>query len=59
MAASGSFFSKILVERFGVVEGPPAGVLLVLLVGVLAVLGGVLGFALSLRWLRGRPLNPQ
>ena len=55
----GFFFSRILVERFGVVDGPAAGVLLVLMVGVLAVLGGVLAFALSLRWFRGRPLNPQ
>jgi hypothetical protein len=42
--------ARIAVEHFEIVEGPPAGVLLVLLVGIGAVLGGVLGFALSLRW---------
>jgi uncharacterized integral membrane protein len=55
----GSNVPRILVEHFGVVEGPPAGVLLVLLVATGILLGGVLGFVLSFRWLRTRSANPQ
>jgi glycopeptide antibiotics resistance protein len=57
----GFFVTRILVERFAVVEGPPAAVLLVLMVAVLAIVGGLLGFTLALRSLRRhascRPLN--
>ena len=57
----GFFTTRILVERFDLVEGPPAGVLLVLMVAVLAVVGGALGFTLAFRSLRkhaaGRPLK--
>ncbi len=55
----GFIASRTLVEHFAIVEGPPAGVLLVLMVGLAAVLGGVLGFALSLRRLRSRSPDPQ
>jgi hypothetical protein len=44
--------ARIVVERFAVVEGPPAGVLLVLIVAVLACLTGVVGFILAFRSLR-------
>lgn len=50
---------RILVEHFGIVEGPPAGVLLVLMVAVGILLGGVVGFALSFRWLRNRSPSPR
>jgi len=55
----GFIVSRILVDGVGIVEGPPAGVLLVLLVGFCAVLGGVFGFVLSHRWLRGHPPGRQ
>jgi glycopeptide antibiotics resistance protein len=48
----GFLIVRILVERIGLVEGPPAGVLLVLSVASLALVGGVLGFIVSFRWLR-------
>jgi hypothetical protein len=55
------FHHQDLVERFDIVEGPPAGVLLVLMVAGLAVVGGTLGFTLAIRSLRkhaaGRPLK--
>jgi glycopeptide antibiotics resistance protein len=60
-ACIGFIATRILVERFAVVEGPPAGVLLVLLVAVFAIVGGALGFTLAFRSLRtdatGRPLK--
>lgn len=42
----------IVVERLAVAEGPPAGVLLVLMIAVLAGVGGIVGFILAFRSLR-------
>jgi hypothetical protein len=47
----GFYIVRILVERLGLVEGPPAGVLLVLVVTIFALVGVVLGFVLPFRWL--------
>jgi hypothetical protein len=44
----GYFIARLLVERLAIVEGPPAGVLLVLLPSSLAVLCVFVGFVLSL-----------
>ena len=42
--SAGFLIARILVEHIGLAEGPPAGVLLVLLVAILSLLGGVIGF---------------
>ena len=48
----GFIAARIVVERFAVAEGPPAGVLLVLMVAVLAGVSGIVGFMLAFRSLR-------
>ena len=44
----------VIVQHTEIVEGPPATVLLVLVVGIFALAGAVLGFLLSFRWLGHR-----
>lgn len=39
-------------ERLDVVNGPPAGVLVILTCGLTILGGGVLGFVFGSRWLR-------
>ena len=50
----GFLVARILIESVGVVDGPPAGVLLVLLVLAFGLVGGVLGVLFCLRWQRKR-----
>jgi len=50
-ACIGFLIVRLVIERLGVVEGPPAGVLLVLVVVILALVSAVVGFALRFRWL--------
>jgi glycopeptide antibiotics resistance protein len=50
----GFLVARILAEGLGLVEGPPAGVLLVLSVASFALVSLLLGFILPLRWLRKR-----
>jgi hypothetical protein len=47
-ARVGFLVVRLVVQRRGAVEGPPAGVLLVLVVAVLALIGAVFGLLLSL-----------
>ena len=51
-ACIGFLVARVLVECIHLVEGPAAGVLLVLSVVSLALVGGVLSFIFSFRWLR-------
>jgi len=53
--AAGFLFARFLVEGLHVLDGPPAGVLLVLICCSAAFGGGALGFALCFRWLRETP----
>lgn len=48
----GFFITRLLVERLGIVEGPPAGVLLVLLVSGLTVVCTFGGFVFAFLRLR-------
>ena len=48
----GFLVARILAEGVGLVEGPPAGVLLVVSVLSFALLGGALGVIFALRWIR-------
>ena len=48
----GFIVARILVEGFNVVEGPPAGVLLVMSVAGIALIGAAVGFILTFRWFR-------
>jgi len=47
---------RLLVERLGVVEGPPAGVLLLTLPPFLTAVCAFVGFVLALLRLRGKAL---
>jgi hypothetical protein len=50
----GYFLVRLLVERLGVVEGPPAGVLLVTLPLFLTAVFAFVGFVVALLRLRGK-----
>jgi H+/Cl- antiporter ClcA len=53
----GFFTTRWLVETRDIVDGPPAAVLLVLLVLSFALVLGVLGFTFCLRWFRKQSRN--
>lgn len=59
VACIGFLIVRVLVEHLGLVDGPPAAVLLVLVVTILALVGVVLGLVFSLRWVRGRSADAQ
>jgi glycopeptide antibiotics resistance protein len=48
----GFVLARVLVERFDVVDGPPAAVLLVLSIIAVASVCGIVTLLFSLRWLR-------
>lgn len=55
--AVGFVFTRLLVEGLDVVDGPPAGVLLVLTCGFMALGSGALGFVSCFRWLHKHPVE--
>jgi hypothetical protein len=50
----GYFLVRFLVERLAIVEGPPAGILILTLPPFLTAVCAFVGFVLAFLWLRGR-----